>query len=78
MQQLDESWRGLVVVEVDENLTRRAADLTREMPLRAADAIHLASAELIAGDELEQVVFACWDRRLWESAAALGFSVAPA
>jgi predicted nucleic acid-binding protein len=77
-QQLDQSWRGIVVVEVDEVLTRRAADLTRDHPLRAADAIHLASAELVADGVREDLRFACWDRRLGESAAALGFTVAPA
>jgi predicted nucleic acid-binding protein len=77
-QLLDQSWRGIVVVEVDEVLTRRAADLTRRHPLRAADAIHLASAELMAENEPGEIVFACWDRSLWESAAALGFAVAPA
>lgn len=67
-----------MVVELDEVLTRRAADLTRDHPLRASDAIHLASAELVADGAREDLAFACWDRRLSESAAALGFAVAPA
>lgn len=74
---LGETWPQMQVVELDDVLARRAADLTRELPLRASDAIHLASAEVIAADAREDVVFACWDRRLWDAAGTIGFVVLP-
>ena len=77
MQNLNEHWPQLQVVELDEALTRRSGDLTREHPLRASDAIHLASAEVIADEVPGNVVFACWDRRLWEAAGFAGFVVSP-
>lgn len=72
---LDRHWRGIAIVEVDDPLTREAARLCRQLTLRAADAIHLASAAVLANDE--EIVFACWDRRLAESAAQIGFSILP-
>ncbi len=75
---LDDRWLQLQVVELDEELTRNAGELTRRHPLRASDAIHLASADVIAEESREEVTFACWDRRLWQAATESGFGVAPA
>lgn len=74
---LDDRWVQLQVVELDEALTKNAGGLTRAHPLRALDAIHLASADVIAEESRDEVTFACWDRRLWEAAEDSGFSVAP-
>jgi predicted nucleic acid-binding protein len=74
---LDDRWLQLLVVELDETLTRNAGELTRAHPLRALDAIHLASADVIAGESREEVTFVCWDRRLWGAAEESGFKVAP-
>lgn len=78
VRSLDERWPHLQIVEVDESLTRSAGELTRLYPLRAADAIHLASADVIAQESRHEVLFACWDRRLWDAARSSGFVVAPA
>ncbi|MDQ3784711.1 MAG: type II toxin-antitoxin system VapC family toxin [Actinomycetota bacterium] len=75
VRNLDDQWLQLQVVELDEILTKAAGELTRLHPLRAADAIHLASADVIAEGSRDEVLFACWDRRLWEAAESSGFVV---
>ncbi len=45
---LDQRWVEIAIVEVDEALTREAGRLTGRYQVRAADAIHLASALVIA------------------------------
>lgn len=65
-------------MELDEILTKAAGELTRLHPLRAADAIHLASADVIVEESRDEVLFASWDRRLWEAAESSGFVVSPA
>lgn len=77
VRNLDDRWLQLQVVELDEILTKAAGELTRLHPLRAADAIHLASADVIAEESRDEVLFACWDRRLWEAAESSGFVVSP-
>jgi uncharacterized protein len=74
---LEAVWQDLVAVEVDEHLAQRAAALVDGHPLRAGDALQLASAIVAAGQGAE-VVFACWDARLWAVARDLGFRVVPA
>lgn len=77
-RELDDRWRALLVVDLDEALIKRAGELAAHHPLRAADAIHLASAELLAPQTRADVLFACWDPRLWEAAGSVGFTRAPA
>ncbi|WP_062305798.1 type II toxin-antitoxin system VapC family toxin [Demequina subtropica] len=69
-----ELWPGLIKVEVSPAVTERAAELVDRRPLRAGDAIHLASALTLTGTEL---VFAAWDRRLAAAARAEGLQVLP-
>ena len=67
--------RTLLLVELDEDVAKRAAELEPAM-LRSLDAIHLASA-LVIGDELAAVV--TYDARLASAARAAGLTVlAPA
>lgn len=77
VRNLDDRWLELQVVELDEILTKAAGEFTRLHPLRAADAIHLASADVIVEESRDEVLFACWDRRLWEAAESSGFVVSP-
>lgn len=77
VRSLDARWNKLQVVEIEEGLTHRAGKLTSDHSLRAADAIHLASAEVLVEELNREVVFACWDVRLWEAARTLGFGLAP-
>ena len=59
---------------IDEALVRTAGELAERHRLRAADAMHLASAMRVrdAG-----TVFVSFDRRLRDAAAAEGFDVLP-
>ena len=67
-------WRSLFAVDIDANLVRAAGDLADRHRLRAADAIHLASAIRIREPE---TAFVAFDARLREAAAAEGFQVLP-
>jgi uncharacterized protein len=73
---LDLRWEELLIVEFDHELAGSAARLVWERPLRAGDAIHLASAIRLASAQ-DGLHFACFDRRLWNAAAALGFQMVP-
>jgi predicted nucleic acid-binding protein len=72
----DEAWQDIAVVELVDEIARRAVAIARDHPLRASDAIHLASAFAVAPSE-GTVTFACFDRRLWDAAEALGFGTIP-
>lgn len=74
--EVDRRWVDLSVVELDSAVAVHAGGLARDQGLRAADAIHLASA-LAVEAEPREVTFACWDRRLWNAARALGFLLVP-
>lgn len=69
-----ELWPGLAKVEVTEALSDRAADLADRRPLRAGDALHLASALLLRD---ANPVLAVWDRRLAAAGRAEGLTVLP-
>lgn len=71
---LDQRWGRLAIVELDDALMREAAMLSRTHALRSADAVHLASAILFAGREVNETTFACWDIQLKEAAALTGFA----
>lgn len=70
---LDRLWREFDVVEADEDAMRRAAELAPKFGLRGYDAVHCASAEQIAEDDL---VVASGDRKLLQACAGLGMATA--
>ena len=67
-------WRLMDRVQVGNELARRAGDLAQEHGLRGYDAVHLACAETIAGQDL---VVVSADRALISAAQRLGLSTAP-
>jgi uncharacterized protein len=69
---LDRLWAELAVVEVDNGLVRRAAELARLHALRGYDALHCAAAEQLTDGDL---VLAAGDRELLRAGRALGLSV---
>ncbi len=77
-REFDRRWAQLLVLEIDDALTTEAGALVYDLPLRAADAIHLACARALAGGRTSETSFACWDRRLWHAAVAWGFAPVPA
>jgi predicted nucleic acid-binding protein len=66
-------WTRYVVLYVTEALVREAAGFCGTHGLRGYDAIHLASARLVARRPGESVVFASWDTELERAAVREGF-----
>jgi predicted nucleic acid-binding protein len=70
-------WPDLAVVEVSKDIVRLAADLGDQYPIRAFDAVHLASAiEIRSQPAGPEVSFASADRRLRGAAVAENFILA--
>jgi uncharacterized protein len=67
-------WPAFGVVEVDETLVERAAQLARKRELRSLDALHLAAALVLPRTGL---VFATWDVRLHVAAREEGLALLP-
>ena len=67
-------WPGLHVLELRDVVTVAAAGLVGRHPLRAADALHLASALELRSPDL---VVAAWDEHLAAAARAEGLLVVP-
>ena len=67
-------WQGLWTVELGDELTQQAAVLAEHHPLRATDAVHLASALLLASPDLAVLG---WDPPFCEAARAEGLHVLP-
>jgi predicted nucleic acid-binding protein len=70
---LEAAWSRLVLVEVRPDVAQLCGELVDLHALRGCDAVHLAAA--VATDP--GCAFVTWDRRLWDAARALGFSVLP-
>jgi predicted nucleic acid-binding protein len=78
IQELQSDWDHYLLLEVTNEVIRRAADLTAIHPLRAYDAIHLASAKVLQERVRGPVSFACWDSNLSAGAKREGLSLVPA
>jgi len=64
--------RNVAQARIDEELIRRAGELADAQALRGYDAMHLATAERLADDD---VLFVSGDRALCAAARALGLQV---
>jgi predicted nucleic acid-binding protein len=71
--ELGRLYHQIDMVEVSDALVRRAGDLAEEFALRGYDAVHLAGAETIAGEE---AVLVAGDGPLCLAAESLGLAVA--
>lgn len=67
-------WAAIRVVELSEQVSWRAGELTGRYALRGADAVHLASLMAFG---VEHAVLAAWDQRLRAGAQAAGAQLAP-
>lgn len=74
---LERDFSALQVVELSPTIVTQARSLLTRYPLRAGDAIQLASALLLRGDLEESVTFAVYDESLRSIAAAEGLTVVP-
>lgn len=72
--EFDELWPEYDLVEIDDDLTRRAGDLADAYGLFTGDAIQLASALTIDADDVAMVA---WDTRLRAASSAAGLTVLP-
>ncbi len=70
-RRLDQMWSEMDVIEVDEQVVTRAADLAHRRSLRGYDAVHCASAEQLDDDD---VVAASGDQRLLTAWLELGMA----
>ena len=68
---LRDDWERIHVVPVDQACLDRAAELTREHPLRTVDALHLAAADRLP----RPITFVTFDPRQIPVALALGLDV---
>jgi len=71
----EDFWAATRAVELTEAISVRAGQLAGVHALRAADAVHLASALAVGGAD---TVLGVWDRRLRAAAETAGVRVAPA
>lgn len=72
---LDELWSEFDVIDVDDVVVRRAAQLAHHCGLRGYDAVHCASAEQLDDDDL---VVAAGDQKLLDACRSLGMATADA
>lgn len=72
VQGLERLYRQVDFVELSDDLVHRAGALAEAHALRGYDAVHLASAEMLAD---EAVVFVAGDGPLCRAAARLGLSL---
>lgn len=77
LRNLRTDMQGLYVVETEPPVMRLASDLVVRHPLRAGDAIHLASAVHVRDLVGDVMAFLAFDRRLTAAAAAEEFDVEP-
>jgi uncharacterized protein len=70
---LEELYAQLRTVAIDEALSRHAGDLAAKHALRGYDAVHLACALALEGDD---VLLATWDDALNAAARATGRLIA--
>ncbi len=68
---LRDDWERIHVVPLDQRCLDRAAELSREQPLRTVDALHLAAADRLP----RPVTYVTFDPRQIPVALALGFEV---
>ena len=66
------------MIRVSQPLLEQAVKLVDSFALRAYDAVHLATAQILSREAGEAVSFACFDRRLNRAAEVLGMSVVSA
>ena len=70
---LEELYAQLRIIAIDESLARQAGDLATEHALRGYDALHLACALHLEGDD---ILLATWDNALNSAARATGRLIA--
>lgn len=68
----ENDWPSFLRIECDEMLLRRAREMAEVFALRAYDSVHLSALEFLQKQSEAEVLFACFDDRLNNSAKILG------
>ena len=77
LKRLDALAKDMDTIVATEPVREKAGKLLAAHPLRAADALQLASALLWCQDQPDQEIFVCLDHRLREAAGQEGFNLQP-
>ena len=72
-----EQWGAFVHMELTSVVIDQAVELTKHFPLRGYDAVQLASALIWQNFLAHPIVFATFDRRLWQTARETKLQVFP-
>src|SRR6266511_103034 len=78
VQELEEDWARFIQIQLTTETMDHAKDLARNMALRGADAVHLASALVLRrrfADAEDRLIFVASDRELKEAAQSSGLAV---
>ena len=75
VERFERDWIQIGAIDLDDSLTRRAAELAVRHCLRTLDALHLAAALAIAEDD---PTFVTWDVDLHRAARGEGLRTFPA
>jgi uncharacterized protein len=78
VQELEEDWGSFIQIHLSTETLDLAKDLARNMALRGADAVHLASALVLQrrfADVEDRLVFVASDRELKEAAQSSSLAV---
>jgi predicted nucleic acid-binding protein len=70
-------WESFIRVEVTDELNKTIDRVVEDYPLRGFDAIHLSSALIIDRNLSEDLLFACFDKRLLTAARDTGLQTLP-
>ena len=73
--QFESDWSSYIRLDLTDEILHLARDLTGRYPLRAFDAIHLASAVTLRDALDELIPFAAADQRLIQAAQAENFRI---
>ena len=73
--QFEDDWPSYVRVHLRDDVLHLARDLVRRHPLRALDAVHVASALQLQSLLDAQVTFVAADRRVLDAARAEGMDI---
>lgn len=69
-RQFESDWQAYIRVDLRDEILLVARNLIQRHPLRAYDAVHLASALSLRTELDEEIIFAAADRRLLRAAGA--------
>lgn len=67
-----QAWASYAIVEINQTLVELAGDLADAFALRAYDSVQLASARTLKQHASDDVILACFDRRLQKAATIMG------